>query len=64
MRRNDHAMTIQMPSSLYQELKAEAEHHDRTIASILRQLAREHLAAGPRNGDQHPSVPLAQVVEE
>lgn len=56
-RNNDHNLTLRLPSRLYDELKARAEEDDRTVAWLLRRLAREYLdetKAGPRTGRVRP----------
>ena len=42
-RQNDQAITLRLPSQLYDQLKARAEEEDRTVAWLLRRLARQYL---------------------
>lgn len=42
-RDNDHALTLRLPDALYQQLRARAEEEDRTVAWLLRRLARQYL---------------------
>jgi hypothetical protein len=52
------ALTVRMPQTLYDALKAQADQHERTVAGMLRWLAREHLANAEK------SVPPAGTVKD
>ncbi len=43
-RDNDHALTIRLPQELYVQLRRRAQAEERTVASILRLLARRYLS--------------------
>lgn len=43
-RTNDRALTVRLPNALYEQLSKHAAREDRTVASLLRLLARQHLA--------------------
>ena len=43
-RNNDHALTVRLPTALYEQVKALADAEERTVAWLLRRLAREHVA--------------------
>lgn len=42
-RNNDHALTLRLPKELYSQLRARAEAEERTVAWLLRRLARQYL---------------------
>ena len=52
-RTNDRALTVRLPNALYEQL-SDAAREDRTVASLLRLLARQHLA-DTRSGDSSKS---------
>jgi predicted DNA-binding protein len=43
----DRALTIRFPVDLYEQLVAQAKREDRTVASLLRQIARAYLEGRP-----------------
>lgn len=45
-RDNDHALTIRLPQDLYAQLRRRAAAEERTVAAVLRLLARQYLDAG------------------
>lgn len=42
---NDRALTVRLPKELYEQLSRHASLHDRTVASLLRVIARQYLSA-------------------
>lgn len=57
-RTNDRALTIKMPAAMYAQLRACADAEDRTVASLLRVLARDYLdGAAKRAARNHPGAP-------
>jgi hypothetical protein len=42
-RDNDHALTIRLPQDLYAQLRRRAAAEERTVAAVLRLLARQYL---------------------
>ena len=41
----DQALTVRLPRALYDQLKAHADAEERTVAGLLRLLARQYLAS-------------------
>ncbi len=55
MRDRDQALTIRLPSGLHQQLKERAEAEERTMAGLLRMLAKEYVAE-PQPLGRHVNV--------
>ncbi len=53
----DQALTVRLPRPLYDQLKAHADAEERTVAGLLRLLARRYLAGadGPERNRPEPA---------
>ena len=55
-RTNDRALTVRLPAALYEQLNTHAVAQDRTVASLLRLLARQYLEESAAAGRPVPSA--------